>query len=65
MAEVARLRVQEARQKVTGGRALLVCAYEDEAKCNKIKLEGAISLKSLESRLPSLGPNQEIIFYCA
>jgi hypothetical protein len=65
MAEVARLPVQEARQKVTGGRALLVCAYEDEAKCNKIKLEGAISLKSFEARVPSLGRNQEIIFYCA
>jgi hypothetical protein len=65
MAEVARIPVQEARQKATGGRALLVCAYEDEAKCDKIKLEGAISLKRFESRLPSLGRNQEIIFYCA
>ncbi len=65
MTEVARVPAQEARQKVTGGRALLVCAYEDEAKCNTIKLDGAISLKSFEARVPSLGRNQEVIFYCA
>ena len=45
--------------------ALLVCAYDDEAKCRSIKLEGAITSGELRERLPSLPKSQEIISYCA
>jgi len=65
MAEVSRISVQEAREKVTAGRALLVCGYEDEEKCNKIKLEGAMSFGRFQATLPSLTRHEEIIFYCA
>ena len=60
-----RISVEEARQKVTGSDALLVCAYEDESKCARIKLEGAISLQEFQARADSLPTDQEIIFYCA
>jgi hypothetical protein len=65
MAEVERISVDEARGKVTSGGALLVCAYEDEQKCNTIKLEGAISLRGLDSRLAALPKDRAIILYCA
>jgi hypothetical protein len=65
MAEIERIGVAEARRHVTGSGALLVCAYDDEAKCNKIKLEGSISLPAFRSRLAALPKDQEIIFYCA
>jgi hypothetical protein len=65
MADVSRVPVEEAHQNVAAGRALLVCAYDDEAKCNKIKLEGSIPLKSFESMASTLPKSQEIIFYCA
>jgi hypothetical protein len=65
MPEVPRIGVQEAREKVTSKRALLVCGYEDEEKCNKIKLEGAMSFGPFQAMLPSLTRDQEIIFYCA
>jgi rhodanese-related sulfurtransferase len=65
MADVQRISVEDARRKVQSNAALLVCAYEDEAKYQKLKLEGAISLASLQSRVPGLPKNQEIIFYCA
>lgn len=65
MADIERVSVNEARRKVTVGEALLVCAYDDEEKWNKLKLGGAISLDSLRGRLPSLPKGQEIIFYCA
>jgi hypothetical protein len=45
--------------------ALLVCAYEDEEKCQRHHLRGSISLTELEQRLPQLHGDQEIIFYCA
>jgi hypothetical protein len=65
MPEVPRISVQEAREKVTSKRALLVCGYEDEEKCNKIKLEGAMSFGRFQATLPSVTRDQEIIFYCA
>ena len=63
--DVPRIDVDEARRKVAGGEALLVCGYEDEGKCARIRLEGSITLSELQARLPSLPKEQELIFYCA
>jgi len=65
MAEIARINVEEAHKKVAAGQALLVCAYEDEAKCRTFNLEGSIPLSSFKSRAGSLPKSQQIIFYCA
>jgi hypothetical protein len=65
MADIERIGVDEARRHVTSNGALLVCAYDDEAKCNKIKLEGSMSLAAFRSRLAALPKDQEIILYCA
>ena len=65
MAEPKRIPVNEAYQKVKSGRALLVCGYDDEAKFKMMCLEGALSLKEFEARIPKLSKDQEIIFYCA
>ena len=63
--DVERIDVTTARQKVTAGQALLVCGYEDDAKCRKGRLEGSMPFARLESLAPSLPKTQEIIFYCA
>ena len=60
-----RIDVEEARRKVTGGEALLVCAYEDASKCDRIKLEGALPLGDFRTLAESLPKDKEIIFYCA
>jgi hypothetical protein len=65
MADVERISVEEAHGKVKANQALLVCAYEDEAKYRMLKLDGSISLASFQSRVVSLPKTQEIIFYCA
>ncbi len=65
MAEPIRVAPEEVRDRVTSGSALLVCAYEDEEKCRKVHLEGAISLTEFKLKLPTLAKDQEIIFYCA
>jgi hypothetical protein len=65
MAEVARISAEEARRKVQSGDALLVCAYEDDAKCASMRLEGAITFDELRRRLPSLPKDRETILYCA
>jgi hypothetical protein len=65
MAEPIRISPEEVRGKVTSGSALLVCAYEDDEKCKKVNLEGAIFLTEFRSKLPRLPKDQELIFYCA
>jgi len=63
IAEPPRISPAEAYQKVNAGSALLVCAYPEDATFRKMQLEGAISFKQFESRLPGLKKDQEIIFY--
>ena len=62
---VERIDVGTARKKMTDGQALLVCAYEDDAKCRKGRLEGSMPLARFETTAATLPRTQEIIFYCA
>jgi len=61
MTDIERIGVKEARGKAH--QALLVCAYENEAKYRMFNLDGSISLANFRSRLASLPKTQEIIFY--
>jgi hypothetical protein len=63
MADIRRIDAQQAHAKAESKQALLVCAYEDEAKCRMLNLDGSISFTSLQSRAASLPKTQEIIFY--
>jgi hypothetical protein len=63
--DVERVPVEAARGEVESGRALLVCAYDDEEKCRRLRLENAVSLHDLQRRVDSVPHNQTLIFYCA
>ena len=63
MSEPERISPTEVREKLIAGKALLVCAYEDEAKFKIMQLQGAISLNEFKSKLASLPKDQEIVFY--
>lgn len=63
MVDIERVSAQQAHAKASSNQALLVCAYEDEAKCRMVNLEGSISFKTFQSRVASLPKTQEIIFY--
>jgi hypothetical protein len=65
MAEVRRISAREARRRAQSGATLLVCAYDDDAKCRKAHLDGAIAMSELRPRLPSLRKDQGIVLYCA
>lgn len=60
---VDRISVEQAREELRSGRAVLVCAYEDDNKCERNGLQGVLSLRELESRAGTR--DREIIFYCA
>ena len=63
MGEPERITPEEVHQKLKAGKVLLVCAYEDEAKFEKMHLQGALSFSEFKSKLPSLAKDQEIVFY--
>ena len=65
MSEPVRISVNEARQKITSGQAILVCAYDDAEKFKKNKLERSMSFSEFLSKVPTLDKSQEVIFYCA
>ena len=65
MTEVTRIDVQETKEKVAAGQALLVCAYDNDDKFAKFHLDGAISFAELLKKSESLSIDQELIFYCA
>jgi len=54
-------------QLESGSDTLLVCAYDDDAKCGKYGIEGAITLTELERREAAgeVEPGRELVFYCA
>jgi len=64
MLEPERVTAEEVYDKLKSGKVLLVCAYEDEEKFRKLRLEGAISFNTFKSKLPSISRDQEIVFYC-
>lgn len=64
MSTIIRISPQDARQKVSAGQALLVCAYADYTKFLKYRLKGAIFLSDLHAKQNRLNKDQEIIFYC-
>jgi rhodanese-related sulfurtransferase len=59
-----RISPQEAKEHLKSG-ALLVCAYDSEAKFRQNHLEGAISLDEFKAREGSTPRDREVIFYCA
>jgi nucleotide-binding universal stress UspA family protein/rhodanese-related sulfurtransferase len=64
--DIPRMSAKALRQSMKGSRAaLLVCAYESEDRFHELELQGAVSWKAFQSRLPTLPPDQEIVFYCA
>jgi hypothetical protein len=44
--------------------ALLVCAYDDDAKCRSMFIPGSITLNELIPKAGSLPKDQQLVFYC-
>ena len=60
-----RIDVDEARHRNASGRALLVCAYDDDEKCREMRFKGALTMSEFRKRKASFDKRDEIILYCA
>ena len=65
MGEVSRLSAKQVRDGVVAGNTLLVCAYGDDTKFEKFKLEGAIPLSEFTEKVHEVEKDTPIVFYCA
>ena len=63
MAAPRRVSAEEVRARLQSGKAILVCAYESDAKFRDTALDGAISLSEFERRKASLPRDVELVFY--
>ena len=63
--KIPRISVEKARQNTLSGESLFVCAYKDDAKCNKIRLDRGISMTEFVSKLSNVSKEREIIFFCS
>jgi hypothetical protein len=64
MDDVERIDPREARSHLSAGKSLLVCAYDDRAKCAQHRLDGAMDLQDFQAIEDELPHQQEVIFYC-
>lgn len=64
MEGIARVSARETHEKVQAGKAILVCAYESDARFAKFHLEGAMPFSEFKELFPKLDMEQEVIFYC-
>jgi hypothetical protein len=66
MADIKRVTPEDVRPRMREPEGpLLVCAYEDEDKCRGMRLDGALTLREFQDRLPTIRKDREIAFYCA
>jgi len=65
MHKVPRINPEEVYPKLRSGEALLVCAYDSDARFRQVHLEGAMSLEEFNTLRPTLPRDREIVFYCA
>ena len=65
MNEVPRVTPEDIYPKLRSGEALLVCAYDSDARFRQVHLKGAISLEEFKSLRPTPPRDREIVFYCA
>ena len=59
-----RVSAAEVRARLSSSDALLVCAYEDQEKCENLRLAGALTFNELKAMVTSLSSARELIFYC-
>jgi len=64
---VPRLSPQDVRGRMQAspGKVHLICAYDDVSKCRQFALDGAKPLKEFEARVEEVGPDDDLVFYCA
>ena len=63
MATLTRISAVEAKTRIDGSQALLVCIYDDDKFKSRAHLEGAIPMSKFLEMKPGLAKDTDIIFY--
>jgi hypothetical protein len=65
MSKARRISASDAHEAASRGDAILVCAYDDEAKCDRVRLQGALTMTELRTQQGTLPKDARLLFYCA
>ncbi len=60
---VERISPEAAKSEVEAGKAVMVCAYDDE-HCKSMQIEGTLLRGDFVNKLSDIPKDKEIIFYC-
>lgn len=60
---VERISPETAKSEMEAGKAVMVCAYDDE-HCKSMQIEGTLLRGDFVSKLSNIPKDKEIIFYC-
>jgi hypothetical protein len=60
----SRIDGDEARRQVQDGRAVLVCAYDDDARCARAGVPEAMPYREFQDRFVNLPWSRRLIFVC-
>ncbi len=63
MSDIERLSPEKVREMVQAGNAMLVCAYDDDGKYERMRLEGSIALSEFKAGISGIPKDKEIIFF--
>ena len=63
MSDIERVSPGKVRENVQAGNSLLVCAYDDDGKYERMHLDQAIALSTFKSDISGIPKDREIIFY--
>lgn len=63
MNEIKRVSPENVREKIQSGNALLICAYDDDGKYGRMRLQGSIAFSEFKSGISEIAKDREIIFY--
>ena len=63
MSDIERITPERVREKIQSGDALLVCAYDDDDKFERTRLDGSIALSEFRSGISAVPKDREIVFF--
>jgi len=63
MSDIERITPERVREKIQSGDTLLVCAYDDDDKFERMRLDGSIALSEFRSGIPAVPKDREIVFF--
>jgi rhodanese-related sulfurtransferase len=62
--EVPRISIQQALAAAESDEGIVICAYDDQQKCEDMRVKNGWTLKELQQKQNDLPKDTRLVFYC-